>query len=180
MVEIVLVKRGLKMKAKLFFEGREVEVEVSDVELQKLIAAQYNVMRTGYERREGDIYYYDYNGIVESDKDENLEVDDSCYNAANYYSDKTVAENNARADKLMRELRRFSVEHRNTNKSIYRYSILYLKGVGLQLRKDSDLCFCGPWFNDEQTGVKAIEKFHDELIWYFTEYKDSSEWKENE
>ena len=28
-------------------------------------------------------------------------------------------------------------------------------------------------FDSEETVNAAIDKFHDELIWYFTEYKDS-------
>ena len=28
-------------------------------------------------------------------------------------------------------------------------------------------------FDSEETANAAMDKFHDELIWYFTEYKDS-------
>jgi hypothetical protein len=33
--------------------------------------------------------------------------------------------------------------------------------------------FIGPWFDNQHAGAQAIETFKDELIWYFTEYKDS-------
>ena len=74
----------------------------------------------------------------------------------------------------MHQLRRFAVEHREMNNPTERHYIYYLKDPGmLQLRRDSDNCFLGPWFDSISSGAQAIETFKDELIWYFTEYKDS-------
>ena len=80
----------------------------------------------------------------------------------------------------MRQLRRFSVEHRecgvdfNSTNIIKHYiyydyesnticigSTFYSKYFGV-------ICF-----DSEETAQAAIDEFHDELIWYFTEYKDS-------
>ena len=115
------------MKAKLIVEGREFPIEIQDPELQKLLMPQ---KKTGYERVDKDQTYYiqDLNeGIVWTSEYCN---DDSNadYNTANYYSDKSVAKNNARADSLMRQLRRFAVEHRKyeidwTNGQISKYYI---------------------------------------------------------
>lgn len=119
------------------------------------------------------IFFHEYGGQAVRTKN----CDDthkSLYTSANYYSDETVAANNARADKLMRQLRRFAVEHRENNNPTERYSIYYVKNPGvLQLRRDETFCFCAPWFDSQHTGAQAIEEFKDELIWYFTEYKDS-------
>jgi hypothetical protein len=102
------------------------------------------------------------------------------YEIGNYYSDKTVAENNIRADKLMRQLRRFAVEHRKNeldwnDEWQEKWSIFY----------DSQAKRLGAWdaytsrelssiyFDYKEVAELAIETFRDELMWYFTKYKDS-------
>lgn len=162
------------MKAKLIVEGKEFPIEIQDPELQKLLAPQ---KKTGYERvSEGQMYWLQdmYDGAVWDTEPVCRNENNDDYDCANYYSDKTIAENNARADKLMRQLRRFAVEHRGNNNPTERYSIYYVKNPGiLQLRRDETFCFCAPWFDSQHTGAQAIEEFKDELIWYFTGYKDS-------
>jgi hypothetical protein len=99
---------------------------------------------------------------------------DLYYSIANYFSSAEVAEDNARADELMHQLRRFAVEHRSNDKVAERYYIYYISDSNLlQLRRYKMNRFIGPWFDNQHAGVQAIETFHDELIWYFTEYKDS-------
>ena len=97
------------MKAKLIIENKEIEIEISEEEYKKLQPSE-----TGYERvPESDVYFYaNTKGDAETACEDCYYIDDKYYASANYYSDKAVAENNARADKLMRQLRRFSVEHR--------------------------------------------------------------------
>lgn len=161
------------MIAKLIVEGKEFPIEIQDPELQKLLAPP---KKTGYERYRdnGDFYCEVGNGVTVTIYDDHGELVAPYYDVANYYSDKTVAENNIRADNLMRQLRRFAVEHRGNNNPTERYSIYYVKNPGiLQLRRDETFCFCAPWFDSQHTGAQAIEEFKDELIWYFTEYKDS-------
>ena len=168
------------MKAKLIIEDKEIEVEISKEEYKKLQPSEEK--KTGYERvPESDIYFYaNTKGDVETACEDCYDVDDEYYESANYYSDKTVAENNARADKLMRQLRRFAVEHREcevnfNNINTEKYYIYYdyetdALGVGLVLRTK---IFGAIYFDSEETANAAIDKFRDELIWYFTEYKDS-------
>ncbi len=170
------------MKAKLIIEGKEIEVEISEEEYKKLQSPEEK--KTGYERvlSYSDKPYYCIEGVgnVLALTDTEHETDNLLYETANYYSHKDVAENNARADKLMRQLRRFAVEHRkcgvnlndiNTEKHYicYDYESNELK---------STYTFCARvfgviYFNSEETAQAAIDEFHDELIWYFTEYKDS-------
>lgn len=170
------------MRAKLIVAGREFPIEIQDPELQKLLKPQ---KKTGYERvEELNFYYYvDSENNVATAREHNQYADDVLYEAANYYLDRTVAENNARADKLMRQLRRFAVEHRKTDlnfcdeeQTLY-YICYYDFGEDCTLDFD---CECqyprqhGVIYFDSVDAVKlAIETFHDELIWYFTEYKDS-------
>ena len=168
------------MKAKLIIENKEIEIEISEEEYKKLQPPEEK--KTGYERvPESDIYFYaNTKGDVETACEDCYDVDDEYYESANYYSDKTVAENNARADKLMRQLRRFSVEHRghgvdfNSAKTEKHY--IYYDCVRDELRTTYTFyagVFGVIYFDSEETANDAIDEFHDELIWYFTEYKDS-------
>ena len=167
------------MLAKLIVEGREFPIEIQDPELQKLLMPQ---KKTGYERVDKDQTYYiqDLNeGIVWTSEYCN---DDSNadYNTANYYSDKSVAKNNARADSLMRNLRRFAVEHRKyeidwTNGQISKYYIC-VKNATNEIVYNCAYTVQGfntIYFDTKETVELAINTFHDELVWYFTEYKDS-------
>lgn len=168
------------MKAKLIIKDKEIEVEISEEEYKKLQPSEEK--KTGYERvaKNGHYFYEFGKGDVESDVEDCYDIDDEYYESANYYSDKTVAENNARADKLMRQLRRFSVEHRgrevdfNSTETAKHY--VYYDCVRDELRTTYTFyagVFGVIYFDSEETAQAAINEFRDELIWYFTEYKDS-------
>ena len=165
------------MKAKLIIEGKEIEIEISEEEYKKLQPSE-----TGYERvPKSSVYFYvSYNDKVDTTVEDCYDVDNECYESANYYSDKTVAENNARADKLMRQLRRFSVKHRecevdfNSTETAKHY--IYYDCIHDEL--DITFTFFARvfgmvYFDSEATAQAAMDEFRDELIWYFTEYKDS-------
>lgn len=168
------------MKAKLIIEDKEIEIEISEEEYKKLQPSEEK--KTGYKRvPESDIYYYaNPKGDVDTTVEDCYDVDNECYESANYYSDKTVAENNARADKLMRQLRRFSVEHRghevDFNSTETEKHYIYYDCVRDELRTTYTFyagVFGVIYFDSEETAQAAIDEFRDELIWYFTEYKDS-------
>ena len=165
------------MKATLIIEGKEIEIEISEEEYKKLHPSE-----TGYERvPESDIYFYaNTKGDVETACEDCYDIDDEYYESANYYSDKTVAENNARADKLMRQLRRYAVQHRepginfnNANTTKF-YIICDYENDELRATYTSYAKVFGAiYFDSREVANAAIDKFHDELIWYFNEYKDS-------
>ena len=168
------------MKAKLIIKDKEIEIEISEEEYKKLQPSEEK--KTGYERvpEESAYFYVSARGCVGADIDNDCHVDDGLYESANYYSSETVAENNTRADKLMRQLRRFSVEHRErgvdfNDMNTKQYCIYYDYGNNT-LGTAFTLCarvFGAIYFDSEETAQAAINEFHDELIWYFTEYKDS-------
>lgn len=162
------------MKATLIIEGKEIEIEISEEEYKKL-----HLLETGYERvlPDNGFYYATSRGHIESGIDAYDYIDNEYYESANYYSSETVAENNIRADKLMRQLRRFAVEHRkcganlndiNTAKFYIYYDNELESGSVFGAKFFGAICF-----DSKETAQAAIEEFHDELIWYFTEYKDS-------
>ena len=168
------------MKAKLIIEGKEIEVEISAEEYKKLHPSEEK--KTGYERvlPDNEFYYAASRGCIESGIDAYDYIDNEYYESANYYSSPIVAENNIRADKLMRQLRRFSVEHREcgvdfSDIKTKQYCIYYDYEDNTLV---TTFMFCAKffgviYFDSEETAQAAIDKFHDELIWYFTEYKDS-------
>lgn len=168
------------MKAKLIVEGKEFPIEIQDPELQKLLTSQ---KKTGYERvGAGQTYWLqDVNGKVCWDTESVCFTgDNNDYNSANYYSDETIAKNNARADALMRQLRRFAVENRKQEIDWYNHSMhKYIIGFNYKTQDFCiDYCYVERYFgmllfDSEETAQLAIDTFHDELVWYFTEYKDS-------
>lgn len=139
---------------------------------------------TGYERLpKGKDYYIDdvsdLDGSVFSLGETKDAVDEHNYQNANYYSSKEVAENNARADRLMRQLRRWAVEHNEgeidwknseQEKFYIEYNIIseYINfNSNYQLRRLGIV-----YFTSKEIAKQAIEEFKDELLWYFTEYID--------
>ena len=165
------------MKATLIIEGKEIEIEISEKEYKKLHPSE-----NGYERvpKNSEFYYEHSKGNAESSIDDYYWIDDDYYESANYYSSDIVAENNARADKLMRQLRRFAVQHRecevnfnstNTEKYYIYYDYAHDK-LGTTFTFYARI-FGVIYFDSREVANAAIDKFHDELIWYFNEYKDS-------
>ena len=168
---------------KLIIDGKEIEVQINEEDLKKLTATDKT---TGYERvRYGSTYYADSCGEIRpfvecTENSETVsEFDEEVYKSGNYYSNPDVAANNIRADNLMRQLRRFAVENRKTdidwNGKRYKHYLYYD-----YLRKK---IYIGPiqsfrnfgqiYFDTEETAKLAIITFKDELLWYFTEYRDS-------
>lgn len=163
--------------------GKEVEAFVTEKDWQFIInAVSKSENKTGYERVPfGEIYWRDTNlGYVKYENDECADEDEDMYKVANYYSSEIVAKNNVRADTLIRQLRRFAVEHREYgidwhSEDIPKWSIFYDYSNKELHGWDSYSCkeFASIYFDSEEAVELAIEVFRNELIWYFTEYKDS-------
>lgn len=164
--------------AKLVIDGKEIEVLISEENLEKLTDKR----ATGYERvRYGSTYYTENCGTAVACT-EYTEYSKSCENAyesGNYYSHPKVAANNTRADNLMRQLRRFAVENRKvdidwTNENQYKYYLYYdYLEEEFFISANSWRGFGQIYFDTEEIAQQAIKIFKDELLWYFTEYRDS-------
>ena len=167
------------MNAKLIVEGREFDIEILDTELKELVSKSNK--KTGYERVEyNEKYFTEGCGYVQSHSDWGKEMDSALYQCGNYYSDKTVAANNTRADNLMRQLRRFAVEHRKgefdwNDSEQEKWSIFYDSEAKRLQSWDTYTSreFNSIYFDSIETVDLAIDTFGNELLWYFTEYKDS-------
>ena len=166
------------MQVTISANGKNIKAEIS--EEQAKILGLIEEQRTGYERVEVEETYY----LVEVDDEitnmkHNGQLDRDCYDVGNYYSNKTIAENNARADRLHRQLRQWQGlnDKAITKKDwkgydVIKYNIDYdyltnrllVRWTG-RYRKLNVV-----YFTSEEKAEKAIKVFEDELIWYFTEY----------
>ena len=167
------------MLAKLIVEGREFPIEIQDPRLKELLMPK---KKTGYERVGSNESFYieDELGVCEMLPSTEESVKSEIFENAVYYSSQTVPENNARADKLMRQLRRFAVEHRgkelNWKDADQRKYFIDYNNSNDEIEAAYSVLhnyFGVIYFDTKKTAELAITTFHDELIWYFTEYKDS-------
>ena len=167
------------MKVELKANGKTVQVEMTE-EQAKILGLVEERSRTGYERVEVEETYY----LVEVDDEitnmkHNGQLDRDCYDVGNYYSNKTIAENNARPDRLLRHLRQWqaqndepiSVEDWNNESKkkwfiIYSYSSEEMYAEYYYIMRLPNTIY----FATKEKAEEAIEVFKDELIWYFTEY----------
>lgn len=167
------------MQVELKVNDKSVQAEISEEQLKETGLFEER-SQTGYERvKKGDVYY-----VVNTEDDSMLNItefndqtDERCYNKGNYYNDKVIAKNNARADRLLRCLRQWqaqndepiSVEDWN-NESKKKWFIIYSSEEMYAeyyyiMRLPNTI-----YFTTKEKAEEAIEVFKDELIWYFTEY----------
>lgn len=163
---------------KVTIDGKEYECKrvVMDNDNVEIVLEEDGKKETGYERVDkNDRYYFTIDGDdITTSIDCHGTIDNTNYYNANYYSSEEIAKNNTRADRLIRQLRRFSVENRKNDKEcryriVYNYSRSIIEIACTSTRK----IFGTIYFDSRELAEQAIKEFKDELIWYFTEYKDS-------
>ena len=179
------------MKVTINANGKTVQAEISEGQLKELgLVEQLKKLglledkpKTGYERvKKGEMYYVidtEYNSMLKITEFNDKE-DEQCYNTGNYYNDKIIAENNARADRLLRQLRQWqaandkSISEKDWNdESKKKWFVAYSYGAE-KLYADYYYIMRLPntiHFATKEKAEEAIEVFRDELIWYFVEYQ---------
>lgn len=167
------------MEITITINGKAVQATVDDAVIREAMGEKKQEKKTGYEReiKPNDYYYLSSLGGVDSDVESNVAVDDRRFNVGNYFTCRKVAESNARADALMRQLRRFAAEHggcvspahlREGNCSGY---TLFKDDAGIKVCSTCGYTDFGEiLFPSAETAKAAINAFRDELTWYFTEY----------
>ena len=166
------------MQVELKVNDKSVRVEMTEEQLKEL--GLIEEQRTGYERvKKGEMYYLVdiYNNIMRV-TEYNDQGDKQSYNTGNYYNDKVIAENNARADKLLRCLRRWQAANdRAISAKAWKdgpfcfYNIRYNYWLDTPyVNMDGDRGLNNVYFTSEEKAKEAIKVFEDELLWYFTEY----------
>lgn len=179
------------MQVELKVNDKSVQAEISEEQLKKMgIFEQLKELglvedkpKTGYERMEKSEKYYvidtECNGMLNI-TEFNDQEDEQCFNAGNYYSDKTIAENNARADRLLRQLRQWQAANDRAisvsdwkNDNIFKYHIEYdcfndflFVVYTTRFRSPNTI-----YFTSGEKAEGAIEVFKDELKWYYTKYQ---------
>ena len=167
--------------AKLMINGKELktQIEIDNTVLESVQSKEKVDRGYGEQVAYSPYSYVDNVGSVKTESDRGWEIDDLRFATANYYSSEEVAQNNARVDQLMRQLRRFAVENRkdkidwNDGKK-HKYNICYSYSTQeIFVDFKSNCRNFEIYFDSCGVAERAIEEFKDELIWYFTEYKDS-------
>lgn len=169
------------MQVEITANGKSIQAEISEEQLKELGLVE-DKPKTGYERVDEDESYFvddTINDGYEVIGDGGTLVNNLYYNNGNYYSDRTIVENNARADRLLRRLRQWQAQNdkpitkkdweANTNKYKIKYN--YVDNcpfvcIERNLR-DPNIVY----FSSNKKAEDAIEQFADELIWYFVEYQ---------
>ena len=180
------------MQVELKVNDKRVQAEIPEEQLKetglfeqlKKLGLIEERSQTGYERmKECNNEYYLVNaGDLVIGEDDNASFDQNCYDVGNYYSDEKIAENNAKADRLLRKLRQWQalndepVSKKDCDKEKWTISYNYCKDssghdIGLEPRWLLKIHNFGiVFFSTQEKVEEAIEVFRDELLWYFTEY----------
>ena len=173
----------MKSNLQIVIQGREISIPIqltADQLNEIAMAMQSDERLTGWEKPEhgSPCYYEDALGRVQKfTVDEPSEAQLELLHAkANCFSSETLAMNMARGDQLIRELRRFAINHRtkpldhNEGYTIgYNYTDKCLE-VGVS---GNWMAFGDVIFESEALAREAINVYAAELIWYFTEMKDT-------
>ena len=173
----------MKTNLQIIVQGREIIIplQLSADQLNEIsLAMSSDEHLNGWEKPEHGThcYYEDALGRVQKfTVDEPSEAQlELLYSKANCFSSETVATNMARGDQLIRELRRFAINNRTR-------PLDHDKGYTIGYNH-TDRCLeigmSGNWvafgdviFESEELAREAMNRYASELIWYFTEMRDS-------
>ena len=155
--------------------------EVTALELKEILDAEEKEKKTGYERVEGAKYYTVSSSLEVNSYDDIYEFDEEKYKIANYFNDKNLTKNIARAEQLKYKLRRYAAlngdipsqkDWKNYYCGKYRINYNYNKNEIDVYIESSVRDFGQIYFKNMSACEKAIEIFKHELMWYFTEYQE--------
>lgn len=155
--------------------------EVTALELKEILdVEEKEKKKTGYERVEGAKYCTVSSGLEVNSYDDIYEFCEEKYNIANYFNDKSLAENIARAEQLKYKLRRYAALNGGIpsqedwkNSHVAKYELIGESDNFVHATKNFESRAIGAiYFKDIEACEKAMVIFKDELIWYFTEFKE--------
>lgn len=158
----------IKTQLKINGEMKDVEIENGNITIIKP-----EKKRTGWERvkcgeKQSFINCYK---IFDS-REECGSEDNKLYECANYFSDRKLAENINRMQKLQRKMFRWQAENDVIFTRKYRWCIIYDTDydeiVSTETRVNVGFL---PVFSCKEKAEKCIKVFKNELTWLFTEFK---------
>lgn len=168
------------MKIQINIDGKNIDAEISE-EDAKALGLLDKRPQTGYERVEEKECYFVIGAAGDVSKQIECKAisDQRRRDCGNYYNDETVAENNARADRLLRCLRQWQASHdraitlkdwKNTNISKYKIKYSYTDDCVFACEEYGWRELNVVYFSSTEKAEQAIEAFKHELFWYYTEY----------
>lgn len=169
------------MKATLTVNGNSIDIELNAEQYEKLFPEEKK--KTGYERVKlgSCLYHYiDSNCEASFEFDTNYKGNNQRYNCANYFSDQEVANNMARAQRLWNQIHRRAVELCepvcvSKAGTIYQIVFIAMNNNIVPWARYDTRAFGTVWFDTEEHCQQTINEFYDELLWYFTEFKDRAD-----
>lgn len=160
------------------YNGKPIELELTEKQVQEILAQIQNP-KTGWERvEEGESYWIcdAYDRILEIGESSDCR-DDNLFSLANYFSDATLAQNVVRAQELQRKLWRRSAELCEKvdwyDSTIEKFSIKCTYDAQCLYADSSQFSgnFGQVYFDTRKHAEQVMNEFRDELIWYFTEFQ---------
>lgn len=159
---------------KLIIDGKEIEAQVNEEDLKSLENAK------NFHRQSKNKPYFFFDGFLNlrSEFEELVGLNEERYKTGNYFLTNKECENAARVVSLWLKMKRFANEYNKENLKLTddcqeKYFIAY-DFASEVLRIDWRYHWQDTfqiYFDSQETAQKAINKFHDELMWYFTEYE---------
>ena len=172
----------MRSELKLSFNGKEiiVPVNVSEELVEKIFAEavpKANIL--GMEKPVvGQVGYYEdsFNQVSSfAVTEESLELAKSLYDADNYFTDSDIANIIVRSDNILRRLRHYALTHRKSCLDMNEggYTITYnYQDCCLECGMTANWLALGDIvFDTEEIARSAMNKYAEDLIWYFTEAK---------
>ena len=158
----------IKTQLKINGEMKDVEIENGNITIIKP-----EKKRTGWERvkcgeKQSFINCY----TIFDSREECGSEDNKLYECANYFSDRKLAENINRMQKLQRKMFRWQAENDAIFTSKYRWCIIYDTDYD-EIVSTETWANAGflPVFSCKEKAEKCIKVFKNELTWLFTEFK---------
>ena len=163
------------MKITVEYEGQPIVVDIPDETLKKIADSQKK--KTGWEKPNHDTGYYcidSQNDVMRSKWDDCLKDENRAYHG-NCFTSKELAENIARYQSLdLRIRRRIAEICEPVIRGIeWRYNIEYNYEDEHCIVHSSAKFAPSHWYCDTRAHAEQIiNEFREELMWYFTEFKD--------
>ena len=158
------------------YNGKPIELELTEEQVKSL---RLKRKKTGWERaEEGETCWMcDAPDMILEFHEASDCQDDRLFSGANYFSDETLARNIIIAQTLQRKLWRRSAELCEkvdwNDSTIEKFAIKYAYDAQCLYADSNQLNrnFGQIYFDTREHAERAMDEFHDELIWYFTEFK---------
>lgn len=165
------------MKVNINYKGKPVELDIPDEKLEELVKEQ---KKTGWEKPGfGREYWFVNNsGIVDKYTFSGHDIDKAICGNDCCFTSKELAENIARYQSLDRRIRRRiaeicePVDWNNYKKPIYLIMCDVLTRELLAAHCHRYRYSIGWYCDTQKHAEQIIAEFKDELLWYFTEFKD--------